>query len=131
MDNVQIDWLTVVIAALLNMLIGFVWYSNWLFGPAWQKFHKMKGGEKADKKSLFWAFIVSLIIAYFLAFFEGYMCVTSVTDGMLVGFCAWLGFVATTQISAVIWCKAPLELFAIDTGYKLLSFLVMSGVIGA
>lgn len=131
MDNVQIDILTVVIAAVLNMIIGFFWYSKWLFGPVWMKYHKMKEGDCGSKICILYAFIVSLVIAYFLAFFEAYLGVTTVTDGMFIGFCVWLGFVATTQVSSVIWCKAPFRLFLLDTGCKLLSFLVMSGVIGA
>lgn len=131
MDNVQIDMLTVVIAAVLNMIIGFFWYSKWLFGPAWIKLNKMKMEGEHDKMAMLYAFIVSLVIAYFLAFFEAYMGVTTVTDGMFVGFCAWLGFVATTQISSVIWCKTHFKGFLLDTCCKLLSFLVMSGVIGA
>lgn len=130
MEQVQIDWFTVVIAAIINMVIGFFWYSRWLFGPTWLKLKKMKE-EKPTAPTLIYSLIISLLIAYFLAFFEGYLGVTSVTDGMFVGFCFWLGFVATTQISAVLWEKYPFRLFAIDTSYKLLSFLVMSGVIGA
>lgn len=132
MDNVQIDLLTVIIAAILNMIIGFFWYSKWLFGPAWLKIHQMNASDCGKNKACFvYSAIVSLVIAYFLAFFEAYLGVTTVTDGMFVGFCIWLGFVATTQISSVIWSKAPFKLFLIDTGCKLLSFLVMSGVIGA
>lgn len=131
MDNIQVDLLTVVIAAVLNMIIGFFWYSKWLFGPTWIKLHKVNMEKEHNKMAMLYAFIVSLVIAYFLAFFEAYMGVTTVTDGMFVGFCAWLGFVATTQISAVIWCKCTFKGFLLDTGCKLLSFLVMSGVIGA
>ena len=130
MGQMQVDLFTVFIAAVLNMIIGFFWYSKWLFGPTWMKLHKMKDPEM-DKTHILYGFITSLVIAYFLAFFETSLGVTTVSDGMFVGFCLWLGFAATTQISAVIWCKAPFKLFVLDTGCKLLSFLVMGGVIGA
>lgn len=131
MDSVQIDLLTVIIAAILNMIIGYFWYSKWLFGAAWAKLNgvSMNGGH--SKMAVLYGFITSLVIAYFLAFFEAYMGVTTVTDGMFVGFCAWLGFAATTQISAVIWAHRPFKAFLLDTGCKLLSLLVMGGVIGA
>lgn len=126
------DWMAIVIAAILNMVISFIWYSKWLFGAAWMKLCSMKDKDrKGSKKALFWAFIVSLVIAYFLDFFESNLDITTVSDGMVFGFFIWLGFVATTQIGAVLWCREPWRLFAINTGCKLLSFLVMSGVIGA
>lgn len=132
MDSFQTDWLVVFIAAILNMVIGFVWYSKWLFGRAWQKLADLKEKDlKMKKGHLVYAFIISLVIAYFLSFFEGHLGVTNVSDGMFVGFLLWLGFVTTTQVSSVLWCKKPFKLFAINTGCKLLSYLVMSGIIGA
>ncbi len=132
MEGIQVDAFTVVIAAILNMIIGFFWYSRWLFGKTWMKLcHVTESSMKGKNITFLYAFIVSLVIAYFLAFFEGYLGVTTVTDGMFVGFCIWLGFVLTTQIGGWLWCKEPFKLLAINAGCKLLSFLVMSGVLGA
>jgi len=126
-------WLPVVIAAVINMIIGYFWYSKWIFGPTWTKLAKAEdiSMTKNMKKPMLFGFIASLVTAYFLAFFEMYLGVATVTDGMFVGFFAWLGFVATTQISGVIWCNRSFPLFLIDTGCKLLSYLVMSGILGA
>lgn len=132
MDAYQTDWLAISIAALLNMAIGFLWYSKWLFGPTWLKLSQMKEKDAKPKGPVvLWNFVVSLIIAYFLSFFQVQLGITNVVDGMYAGFLLWLAFVATTQISAVLWCKQPFKLFAIHTGFKLLSFLVMSGILGA
>jgi hypothetical protein len=131
MDNIQIDLMTVVIAAALNMIIGYLWYSKWLFGSLHAKLCPTTRKDCCDKGCLFYTAIVSLVIAYFLAFFEAYLGITTATDGMFVGFCIWLGFVATTQISSVIWGKKSLKLFAIRAGGTLASYLVMSGVIGS
>lgn len=132
MESIQIDWLVVVLAAILNLVIGFVWYSKMLFGPAWSKLSNRPSKEMlGDGKTLALSFLVSLIMAFFLAFFEGILGVTTVMDGMFVGFLIWLGFVATTQISSFLWYKKPFKLFLINTGYRLLSFLVMGGLIGA
>lgn len=132
MEYGHIDWIAVVIAAVLNMVIGFFWYSKWLFGSAWIKLSKLNEKElHVDAKTLAMTFVASFMIAYFLSLFEGALGVTTVTDGMFVGFLFWLAFVATTQISCYIWGKKPFQLFLIDTGYRLLSFLVMSGLIGA
>lgn len=129
MESLQLDWLAIGIAAFLNMVIGFVWYSKWLFGSS--EICQKKESTQCRVLSMFYGIVLSLVIAFFLAFFEGYLAVTTVSDGMFVGFCLWLGFVVTTQISSVIWQGRNFKLFLIDTGYKLLSFLVMSGIIGA
>jgi len=132
MDSFQTDWILIVIAAVVNMVIGMVWYSKALFGRAWAKLAEMREKDmKPEALTMIYGFINSLVIAYFLSFFEGNLGVTNVTDGMLIGFLIWLGFVATTQIGCVIWCKKPFKLFAIDTGAKLVSFVVMGGIIAA
>ena len=130
MEDIQIDWLVILIAAVLNMVMGFLWYSKWLFGPLRERFESHSHKEMTGKIYVF-GFLISLVIAFFLSFFEAYLGVTTVSDGMFVGFLFWLGFVFTTQISSVIWGKHPVQLFLIDTGFKLFSFLVMSGLIGA
>ncbi len=132
METIQIDWPVVFLAAIINMLIGFVWYSKWLFGSTGRKAAlKTDHSTKKEISRSIYGFIVSLVIAFFLAFFEAFLGVTNVTDGMFVGFCFWLGFVATTQIAPVIWEDRPLSSFFLHTGYKLLSYLVMGGLLGA
>lgn len=132
METIQIDWLVVILAAVLNLVIGFIWYSKLLFGSTWAKLSQLSAKElKGNGKTLIMAFVASFVTAYFLAFFVAFLGITTVTDGMFVGFLVWLGFVATTQVSSVIWEKKPFALFLINTGYKLLSFLVMGGLLGA
>lgn len=126
----HIDWLAVCIAALLNMLIGYVWYSKWLFGPLWHKLSKNKP-EKMHFSQPLMGLGASLVIAYFLALFASHMAVTTVADGMLLGALFWLGFVVTTQISVPIWTRGSWLLFSVDTAYKFVSYVAMAGVIGA
>lgn len=129
MEPIYIDPFMVFVAAALNLVVGFFWYSKWLFGPICCALSHVK--KQPGKMALFYQAIVALVIAFFLSFFEAYIGITTVSDGMFIGFCFWLGFVATTQITPVIWSKVPFKLFVIDTSCSLLTFLVMGGVIGA
>lgn len=129
MDGIHYDWIAILIAAVLSSAIGYLWYSKYLFSDA----SRSPGDSHAKPHSLapLFSFVSSLIMAFFLAFFEGYLGVTTVTDGVFIGFCIWLGFVAPTQIAAVIWLRQPLSLFFIHTGFRLLSLMVMGGILGA
>src|SRR5690606_35378444 len=131
MSSVPVSLVSVIIAAALNLLIGYLWYSKWLFGPMWNKMCNHSKKEMCcDSSSIVYSAIVSLIIAYFIAFFQAHLGIATVVDGAMVGFFLWLGFVATTQISSVIWCRKPLKLFLLNTGAKLCAYLVMGGVLG-
>ena len=130
MEAGSTDWFVIFIAAALNMIIGSFWYSKWLFGPIWMKYYAIKE-SKNKKMAMLWAGSISVVIAFFLNFFAKHFGITSVSDGVFLGFCVWLGFVVTKQIDSVIWRKEPFEIFALNTGCDLLSFLVMGGIMGA
>jgi len=129
MQPVYIDFLAVGLSAVLYAIIHVVWYSKWLFGSLWSE----QGGGKGRTPWIrfIWNFILGLIIAYFLAFFEAYLNVTTVSDGMFIGFCFWLGFVITTLFSPALLARKSIILFFIEGGAKLLAYLAMSGIIGA
>jgi hypothetical protein len=128
MNGVQFEPVTILILAVVNMLVGYVWYSRFLFGGMSEKACKTKACEK---HAAIQSFFVSLVIAYVLVWFGRTLSVTGIGMGMQLGFWLWLGFVATTQISSVIWMGRPFKLFLVHTGGKLLSYLVMGGILGA
>ena len=123
MDNPHIDYLAVLIAAVVNLIIGFVWYSRFLFGRQKE--------ISSSKVTLLWNFLIAILSAFILAFFETFLGVTTVSDGMFVGFLVWLGFVASTQIYSVIYGRMTWKHFLIHSGCELLIYLSMGGIIGA
>ncbi len=129
----HIDLYAVMIAAVLYTIIFVCWYSKWLFGNAWIKCNEIK--ESEIKKNWWgrvtWNFFLGLVLAYFLAFFDASLQVTSVGDAMFSSFCIWLGFVLPTQLFPIIWHKTSGRVFLIEAGFMLLSLLVMGGIIGA
>jgi hypothetical protein len=133
MEQIYIDYFSVGLAALLYTLIYSVWYSKWLFGIIWSRASEIKESELNKNRwaRLFWNFILGLVISYFIAFFQAYLGVTAVSDGMFVGFCLWLGFAITTLMSPTVWIKRSMILLSIEGGAKLLTYVVMSGIIGA
>jgi hypothetical protein len=51
--------------------------------------------------------------------------------GMKIGLAVWLGFVTTVQLTNVLFGKQPVKLYAINTGYQLVCYLVMGAILGA
>src|SRR3990167_2993747 len=122
MDPIQIDFLAVTLSAILYFIIMVVWYSKWFFGSVCQL-----NGEKQCNLPVFLisSFIIGYLIAYFIAFFEAYLSVSTVADGMFVGFSLWIGFILPTQALPLIWYKKSIRVFLVDTSAQLLAFLTM------
>jgi hypothetical protein len=130
MDEPQMNLWAVLIAAVVAMVIGRIWYADKLFGGHWRKLTQVKSPE--NKYSCFFCcLILSLLTAYVLALFEMSYEVTNWVDGMFVGFLAWLGFSMPQKLGKVVYQRCPAQLFFIESGGKLVMFLAMGGILGS
>jgi hypothetical protein len=89
----------------------------------------MTGGNQAMPFII--AALMQLVMAYSLALFiPRIMGTTSVTNGLIVGFHVWLGFVITSMIINHRYQGSKWSLTLIDGGYLLGVLLVQGVVIG-
>ena len=131
----DINYLAVLVAAIVAMVIGALWYSPILFGKIWMKlsgFTKKdlkKAKEKGMAKSYTIGFLASIVTAYVLAIFINFSQVSSVMDGVVIGALAWLGFIATTMLGIILWEGKPVKLYLINVSQYLVSLVVMGAIL--
>lgn len=130
----SINIVAVVVAAVANMAIGFLWYSMSAFGKPWMK---MLGLTKDDlekaKKEMGPKYgvmvLASLVMACVLAVIVGLAGSQTAIGGAKVGALVWLGFVATIGLNSFIFENKPLKLYLINVGYYLVALVVMGAII--
>lgn len=135
----HLNWLAVFVAAIATMVVGFLWYSPLLFAKAWvrEMGYDMNDKAKMDemRKSAGPAYagsmVASLISAFTLALILHGLHAEDVHFGLMAGFHIWLGFVATVQFTGALFMKQSMKLFAINTGYQLVCYLIMSAILTA
>lgn len=129
-----VNLLAVLVAALAAMVIGFLWYGP-LFGRAWMRMRKKDPAAFASMKmpydKLVLQFVASLVTAYFLAQFMGWVLILGFTGALVLGFWIWLAFYATTMLDGVLWEEESWELYAFNVGERLLMLLVMVAILAA
>jgi hypothetical protein len=133
----SLNLLAILVAAISTMVVGFIWYSPILFAKPWMREmgydpNDKPGAEKMRKSAgpaYLGSLIASLVSAFVLALFLHEMHVQSLEIGLLVGSHVWLGFVATVQLTSALFTKQSMKLFAINTGYQLVCYLVMSAIL--
>jgi len=130
MNSVDYQFLSIFIATVVYMAIGFLWYSPFVFGKAWMKFSKLTS-TKMELKTLILSFINSFVLCFFFSLLIGFLGVTSVIDGIFVGFGIWIGFVVTTHLSSVIWAKTSFRLYLVNIFYWLISLCVVGAILGS
>ncbi len=134
MQQVDVNFVAVLLCGVASMVIGFLWYSKMLFGATWMK---LSGISEADMKKANsnmpvmygTMFVASLVMAYVLAHFAKYAGAATLMDGVVAGFWAWLGFVATTMLSGSLFESKPIKLYFINTGYQLVTLVVMGAIL--
>ncbi len=136
--EISINYLSVFIAAVAQMVVGFLWYGP-VFGKKWMELsgispEKMKAGQSSGMgKSYAIMFIGSLLTSYILAhaliFAEAYLQVSGLSAGLMVGALNWLGFVAPVTVGAVLWEGKPWMLWVLNSGFYLFSLLVMGAIL--
>ena len=133
----NLNWLAILVAAISTMVVGFLWYSPLLFAKPWMREMGYDPNDKAKteemKKTAGPAYagsmVASLISAFILALFLHWLRAESLHIGLMVGFHVWLGFVATVQFTDALFTKKSMKLFAINTGYQLVCYLVMGAIL--
>ena len=127
-----INWLAVVAAALVNFVIGGLWYSPALFGKAWMR---ANGFSEADLKkgspaAIFGlSFLFCLLMAGNLA---GFLADPSTTlaFGITAGVLAGLGFAALGLGVVAMFERRPASYLLINGGYLTISFAAMGAILG-
>jgi Protein of unknown function (DUF1761) len=125
-------------AAAATMVIGFLWYSPFLFAKPWML---AMGYDPEDKVRIAQmqktagpkygiSFLASVLSAFVLGKIIFHLAISSALYGMKVGFAVWLGFVMTVQLTDKLFGDRPLNLFLINTGYQLVCYLAMGAILG-
>jgi hypothetical protein len=133
----NLNLLAILVAAVSTVIVGFIWYSPILFAKPWMREMGYDPNDKAKVQEMqksagptyFAAVIASLVSAFVLALFLHEMNAESIHYGLLIAFHVWLGFVATVQLTGVLFMKQSMKLFAINTGYQLACYLVMGAIL--
>jgi hypothetical protein len=120
----------ILLAAIANMLVGALWYSEYLFGTMWRKLTRLRDREiKVAQGSAYRAsFISALLMAYVMAYLFQFTKVETFGQAASAGVWLWVGFVFTTHLTTTFFGRRSLLLMMIDVGYFLMAMMVMGAV---
>jgi len=136
MPDPTINLIPVIIAGVINMVLGALWYSPFVLGKLWMRSmgktdEQAKQGFSGASMGIIYVVntIASLLFAYVLAHIIKFASVNTFAMGAKVGFWIWLGFVVTTVIPGYLYESRPKLLYVMFIVYQLISIVLMAGVI--
>lgn len=135
METFDLNYLSVLVAAIIQFILGAFWYSPVLFGKKWMKLSglTMESIDQSKKKGMwkyyFASFLSALVMAFVLAHVIFAFKVSSAYEAMVTAFWMWMGFIATVSLGSILWEGKSFHLYLINTGYYLVALILMSEVI--
>jgi uncharacterized membrane protein YeaQ/YmgE (transglycosylase-associated protein family) len=129
----DVNWIAVIAAVVVNMVVGFVWYSNALFAKEWTALVGKTEAElrKDATTGYVGAVILGIIEAVFLSFLVNAMGAETAVDGALVGAMVWFGFILPASLVTTLFSQTRKKLWAINYGYHLVTLVLIGAVLAA
>ena len=132
-----VNYLAIVIAAIVAWVAGAVWYMR--LGKIWtaaqglspEKLHEQKAKPGAYLPFIY-CFLAELVMAWVLAGLVAHLGTGQVTalNGIVSGAFCWLGFVFTTLLVGTTFAMRDIRLLWIDGGHWLIVLVLMGAIIG-
>jgi len=128
-----VNYLAIVIAAVIIFLLGGLWYSPVLFAKRWVA---LQGRTMDDMTAMaaspvmyFEVFVCGLLTAWVLAVIIAHYGAVTVGGGAMVGVLCWIGLAGATSYGSALFSFKPKALWAIDSGYNLVAFVVAGAIL--
>lgn len=130
----SINILAVIVAAVLYMIVGALWYSPLLFGNLWirllGKTSEEIGANTSPTIYLF-PMVGAVVAALVLSLISHALGVKTLVDGAALGGLVWLAFVATSTLTYTVFEGPPQSVWLLYNGYQLVAYVLMGALLGA
>lgn len=139
MEELGISITAIVVAAVVNFVIGFLWYTV-IFGKAWAKEMNFDMSVKPPASTMIKGMVLNVIgcflMAYVLAHNNAAWSFVPGMDQMSVGakisnaaIFTWLGFYVPSDLNSIAWEQKSWKLFFINTLYHLAMLFATAAIL--
>jgi hypothetical protein len=137
----SLNYVAIVVSAVLLWVLGAIWYSPALFAKPWMEILgiKKEEGKKSGlmlgmAASFLGDLVLSFILANIISWANAFGFAASAFgfgNGCVMGVLMWMGFIASPNLPQGIYEGRPFKLFAINSGYWLVGLIIVGGLLGA
>lgn len=139
--ELKVNMAAILVAVVVNFFLGFLWFTV-LFGKMWAKEMGYDPDVKPDNSNQIMAkgmifmvignFFFAWVFAHNIAawmFVPGMKEMGHLSNAIMSAIFTWLGFYFPGHLSATVWERKSWKLFFINTGYSLVSLLVVAAIL--
>ena len=129
----DVNWVAVIVATVVSMALGALWFSPVLFLKPWTALRPDKNPPSGNASPMLYVItaVGALVSALTLDWIIGLAHANTLAGGAIIGLYAGLGFVAPAILSDNLFNERPIKLFLIVAGFPVVGLLAMGAIIGA
>ena len=129
----SVNYLAVLVAAIVNMVIGAVWFMPAVFGSRWMRYTGLTSEGIANTPhmwaSYLGALVGSVLVAYAVARIAAYAAAESVTDASILMLLIWAGLVLVPLSDEALWERRPVGLFVLSGARWFVALAVITAIV--
>jgi hypothetical protein len=122
-----VGWVGVIAAAVVQIVLGYVWYMPMVFGKSWEAATgKMLPAGTPPPMTIVFMVVSALLAAVGMGlWFDS----ANLTDGVVGGFLVWLYFVVPATAGVVFFEGRSWMGWGISAGYWLVGLMLMGAIV--
>jgi uncharacterized protein YneF (UPF0154 family) len=128
----ELNWLAVVVAALVAFITGAIWYSKPLFGKQWQKSVRLTDKEikNANMTEVMGISAATVLVsAIAIGLLVKVLVLTDVYQGALFGAMVAIGILGTNKLMQVKFERRPMSYWYITLGADIVALSAMGAIL--
>jgi hypothetical protein len=131
--NFGVNYLAVIVAAIVALVFGFAYYAPKAMGDRWMSYLGTTRAQLGNPEpaGMGAGVVASLVNAWVLAVLALNLGATGAGQGAVLGFLCWLGFMATITAAEVAFLKQPWGLWLVNNIHNVAVQIVMGVIVTA
>ena len=129
--SVELNFIAIIVAGVINYAIGALWYSPLLFINVWMSSQRRSKEEMS--KGMTKAMIGGAVAALLTALGVGYVIALAQPAGLVeavqLAFFLWIGFLLPIATYALVYEGQHKNAFLLFVSYQLLAFVAMAATL--
>ncbi len=128
----DINYLAVLTATFITMILGALWFSPILFGNKWMKmmgFTEEQLKEDGSVKEMIISVLTSFVEAVVLASLVIMTGADTIFQGIHLGAMIGIGIIAMVNLSNAMFNRVPIKLWLIGSGYRVVYFMINGAIL--
>ena len=126
-----LNYLAIIVAWIISVVLGSFWYSPAGFGKVWSKLSgvdMMKTPKNESTRAIIVVIFSSLLQAFILALMLNSIDVSNIGEGVIASIVLWFGFNALTTIGNTLYQRQSWKFWWLNTSFFLV-VMIINGII--